>query len=125
MSERLEILEPCIIVRINRRYRSTMSTTELYDVTRGVWRIGPRRSRASFALAVFKGEVKEVFSIESWHKAGSTIYRTRTPESVMRPGRWEFVGTVADAQCRCNYIGKRVDHYFTKGSRSPIIYVGC
>jgi hypothetical protein len=39
------IREPAIVIRINRLYRPGMSAAELYDATRGIWKIDPRRPR--------------------------------------------------------------------------------
>lgn len=55
------VTEPAILIRINQLYRSGMNATELYEVTRGVWRVGVRCEQAHYALAVFQGVVKAVY----------------------------------------------------------------
>jgi hypothetical protein len=119
----LHIDEPVILVRVNRLYEEGMSETALYEITRGVWKVGPRREKAEYALAVYKGEVKAVYSIKSWHRAGWTPYKTRKGLKV--EGRWEFVGAVADEKIRNKYIGRSVKHFFTPHSQNPITYVNC
>ena len=102
-----------------------MIEDELYDATRGVWKLGSRRSRAKYALAVFEGVARQVYEIEGWHPAGTTPYKTRTQESVDRPGRWEFTGRVASDDLRSWYVGSSVGAYFPQGLQSPVVYVHC
>lgn len=118
----VEVLDPALLIRINRLYRHNMSAEELYEVTRGIWKIGPRREAARLALAVFEGVVREVYEIERWHPAGSTPYRFR--ERMEQAGRWEFTGTVAPDPVRSQYRGGSVTAYFKKGLRAPIVYAG-
>jgi len=119
----VEITDPVILVRINRGYRHAMSERELYEITRGVWRLGTRRNKARFALATFEGVVREVYCIEVWHPAGTTSYTTRSSEEVRIPGRWEFVGRVAPESVRSRYVGGSVTRYLKPGLQSPIVYV--
>ena len=119
----IEISDPLLLFRINQRYRYGMSESELYEVTRGVWKLGGMREYAEFALAVFQGIVMEVYSIESWHPAGSTPYQTRSITDVSLDGRWEFLGRVAPDCTRNRYFGHSVADYWKKGARNPIAYV--
>ena len=118
-----KIIEPAILIRINDLYRYDMSEQELYDATRGVWVIGPRREEVEYALAVYQGIVRQVYKVAHWLEAGSTFYSTRTPRDVNAKGRWEFVGTIAPERIRKKYVGRAVDHYFTKNSQNAIKYV--
>lgn len=117
------ITEPALLIRISQYYREGMSSEELYEVTRGVWVIGQRREKVQYALSVVKGIVREVYSILSWHPAGSSPYKTRTKEDVSCSGRWEFIGTIAPSVIREKYCDKSVAHYFEKGAANPIMYV--
>ena len=119
------VAEPAILIRNPRLYREGMSTEELYEATRGVWRIGERRDGAHFALSIVKGIVKEVFVIHQWHPAASTAYSTRPLRDVKIDGRWEFTGVVAPESVRSKYVGRSVAHYFARGNVSPITYVNC
>lgn len=50
-----------------------MSASELYEATRGIWKVGgSRRTRVKYALAVFEGIVQDVFAVESRQRAGSS-----------------------------------------------------
>jgi len=124
-SRPLTIEETCILIRINKLYRPEMTADELYEATRGIWKVGDRRSRASFAVAVFKGVVREVYKIEQWHQAGTTQYRTRTFTPQQCLGRWEFTGAVAIEDMREKFRFGNVSRYLNEGSQNPITYVGC
>jgi hypothetical protein len=118
----VEVVGPSLLIRISRLHRHGMDAEELYEATRGVWRLGVRRESARFAMAVFEGVVREVYEIETWHPAGSTPYRFR--ELSEQAGRWEFTGHVADEPIRSRYRGQSVAAYFKKGQQSPVVYVG-
>jgi hypothetical protein len=123
-AEPVEVIEPALLIRVNQQFRYGMSHQSLYEATRGVWVIGEeRRSYAQLAMAVFAGIVREVYSIESWHEAGTTQYQTRDQHELFSTsdGRWEFVGHVAEDSLRTRYLGKSVAGYLKKGFRSPII----
>jgi hypothetical protein len=115
--------DPVILIRINKRYRHGMTVQELYEVTRGVWKLGHKRERARFAFAVFEGVVREVYEIHSWHEAGTTPYETRAKEDVSLAGRWEFIGVRAPDEIRNKYFGYSVAEYFSQGAQNPIVYV--
>jgi hypothetical protein len=69
------VTEPSILIRINRLYRYGMSIQELYEATRGVWKLGTRRVQAHYAFAVYRGVVREVYQIEGWHPSVSQWMR--------------------------------------------------
>jgi len=115
-----KISEPSVLIRINKLYHFGMSPMELYDVTRGRWRISSKRERARLAFSVYDGIIKEVYEIKHWLPAGSTFStRKDNPPS----DRWEFVGNIAEAATRQKYINKSVASYFAKGSRYPIRFL--
>lgn len=115
--------DPVLLIRINRLYRHGMPVHDLYEATRGVWKVGNRRQKAKYALAVFEGVVREVYEIEAWHPAGATHYTTRLAEDVMIPGRWEFTGRTASEPVRSRYVGHSVAAYLKVGSQNPVAYV--
>lgn len=100
-----------------------MSSRDLYEATRGVWKLGRRREGAQVALAVQSGVILEVYEIHAWHPAGSTPYASRQYEDVNLPGRWEFTGAVAPTDVRDRYIGESVAQYLRPGARAPVLYV--
>jgi hypothetical protein len=115
--------EPSLLIRIPVLYEPSLSTEELYDCTRGVWKLGDRREGARFALAVIDGVVLEVYAIKRWLPAGTTSYAKRSDISV--EGRWEFVGDVAPEAVRSKYKGRSVRSYLPLGFQGPVRYVNC
>ena len=90
-AEPVEITDSVLLFRINQRYRHQMSSLELYEATRGVWKLDKARVNAvRLAFAVFEGVVREVYEIERWHPAGTLRYQTRAAEEVNAPGRLEI-----------------------------------
>lgn len=116
---------PALLIRINRLYRHNMTAEELYEATRGVWRVGPRCRNARYAFAVFEGLVREVYAIESWHPAATTPYVTRDATRLTTNGRREFLGQIADASVRDAYVGRSVAAQFPQGLQNPVVYVNC
>ncbi len=128
--DQANITERAILIRINQLYRYGMDADSLYDVTRGVWVIGPKRECAEYAFSVFKGIVVEVYEIKQWYKAGTqaTLYKTRPDANELYtydPQRWEFDGNIAKKEIRDKYVNKSVKHYLTANSQNPIKYVNC
>jgi hypothetical protein len=117
------ILEPAMLIRINKAYRYGMSDVEMYDATRSAWRVGEKRSQVQYAFSVFEGVVREVYRITGWIEAGATFNVRRNGRAVARPGRWEFVGTLAEPEVRDRYINRYVGHLFTRGAQNPISYI--
>jgi uncharacterized protein len=116
---------PALLIRINRLYRHNMTPQELYEATRGVWKLGVRCTKARYAFAVFEGLVREVYEIEQWHPAATTLYTTRDASQLKTAGRREFLGRVADPEVRDAYVGRSVAEYFVQGQQSPVVYVNC
>ena len=118
---REEITDNIIIIKINRSYRRGMSPEELYDITRGCWK---RRiesvDRAEFALAVYEGEVVEVYRIFAWYSSFDEIRKTVPFDPNIERGRIIFKGEVAEEQIRKKYIGRNVSTLFKRGEASPV-----
>lgn len=111
----VEILEPVILVTVNRLFRRNMNDAEVYEITRGDWVVGERRNKAKYALTVFNGVVRQVYEIQQW-----TPSKARSQESKTQD-RWQFTGIVAnDLQ---HYVGGCVEEYI--GGQNPIKYVNC
>lgn len=125
----VEIIEDVILIRFNQLYHENITEEELYEATRGIWRIGTRRDKADYAFSVYKGVVKEVFAIKSWFHACTLPYKTRNMQDAIRKvkieGRWEFEGELAEDNIRNKYIGKSVKHYLVRGNANPIVYINC
>lgn len=128
--KQIEIDDSVILIRISQAYRPNMTMIELYDYTRGQWRLDPERaSHAKYGLAVYKGIVQEVYSILSWYKAGSTLSTRHGNENIERgrnermEGRYEFIGNLAPDHIRKKYKNKSVAHFFKQGQSNPVSYI--
>jgi uncharacterized protein len=115
-----------LLIRINKEYRNSISKENLYEATRGIWRVNRQRAdNVEYAFAVFKGIVKEVYKVNQWHKAGTLEYLHRDISSFANSERWEFEGEIADENLRSKYIGKSVQNYLKPGNQNPIKYENC
>jgi hypothetical protein len=113
-----DIKHPVVMIKINRLFTYGMSPKDLYDATRGAWKIGDRtRDVAQYAFAVFDGIVQEVFRIDGWaHATKSTSDR----HYAKTDGRWEFYGAVAPQEIRNIYCEMSVRHLWPQGAQNPI-----
>ena len=119
--------EDVILIRLRKEYFSGISSQELYDWTRGVWKASMRSvEKTKYALAISGGIVREVYEIAGWFKGGSTAYFSREsfPEDESWQERVEFVGRVADDTIRNKYIWKDISKLYSNGEQNPIKYVG-
>ena len=119
--KREDITENIIIIKINRSYRPGMSKENLYDVTRGCWKISiPYASAADYALAVSFGEVKEVYKIDEWLPASEERRKTIEYDPEIEKGRIIFKGEVANDKIRNKYLGKNVKGLYRRGESNPV-----
>lgn len=118
-AKKVKVVHKAILITINKLYRSDMSSEELYEVTRGIWRVGERnRNKVDFAFAVYQGTVLEVYRVKQWYPAGTLKYKTRDSSDFKDSGRWEFSGSVAE-DIRDQYV----DFSVGKAGQNPIRYV--
>lgn len=118
-ARKIDISEPVILIRVNWLFRYGMSQDELYEITRGNWKLGVRREKASFAFSVYNGIVRQVYAIE---KDKWSMILTHSKSGITGE-RWRFEGKVADDLKR--YVGRSVEHYLKQGSQNPIKYINC
>ena len=97
-----------VLIKINRSYKEGMPLHELYDVTRGCWKINPQNRKIDYVFSLYNGIIKQVFIPVTWLHCNSTIRYHTTKEEVQVPNgdRWEFVGIVA--QDMKDLVGKKV-----------------
>lgn len=128
---------PTILFRMNQLFSEALTADQLYDATRGIWRVSTSRANAAmYGMAVSKGLVREVYEIDpnSWiqfdpsarplqlpTRASQDIYQ----ESKYQNGYWFFSGKVAAPEIRDKCLMKSVKGYFTPGASNIIQYVGC
>lgn len=116
-----DITDNLVVIKINRSYHSNMSSEELYDYTRGIWR---RKIEsvidADYALSVVFGTVVEVYKIDRWMPATQAVFTTRTCDPERCAKRIAFVGKVAGDDIRSKYIGKSVAKLYEYGEANPV-----
>ncbi len=103
----ISIVEPSVIININRLYKRFMTDLELYEATRKSWVIGKKKENALYAIASYRGLVREVYRINQWHQIGN---------------RWGFNGEIAEEEIRSKYLNQSLEKYITKGGQNPIRY---
>jgi hypothetical protein len=128
----LEFAEPCIIIKIEKEWRYSLTADELYERTRRYWVCAPhnRSPNPRYALAVARGLVREVYRIDHWleyrgwpedrdHSRHSDP-NEEWPASYLRRG---FVGSVAHDLAELKL--KSIEHLTKTGSQNPITYLNC
>lgn len=113
----IEVMEPVLLIVVNRLYRKGMSAEELYAITRGDWVIGPRREKARYACAVYNGIVRAVYTIDKWYAVISS-----NPDH-KQSKRWRFDGVTAHELQ--HYVGGSTVRYAAIGAQNPIRYINC
>jgi hypothetical protein len=118
-AKKINVKHKAILITINKLYRSDMTKEELYETTRGIWKVGEAsRNKVEYAMALFQGIVLEVYRIKQWYPAGTLKYRIRDTSHFKDSGRWEFSGSIAK-DIRDEYV----DFSVGKAGQNPIRYV--
>jgi hypothetical protein len=113
----IAITEPALLIIPNKLFERNVSAERLYEITRGNWPLTERRNKARYAFAVFRGLVREVYTIRAWEAATA-----RSPEQKIQ-SRWRFDGDIArDLR---HYVGGSVATYLKPGGRFPVRYINC
>ena len=119
----VQIDEPVVAISIGRTYRDGISAEELYESTRGIWRLNPQHAEeADLAFAVYQGQIKEVYEVERWQPAGTADYEHREFDSERLEDRYECVGDVASEDLREKYVGRNMP---VRHGQNPIRYINC
>jgi hypothetical protein len=82
------ISEPVLLITVNRLYQNEMSPEKLYEITRGNWVIGARREKAKYGFTVYKGIIREVYTIHNWEE----IFTDNFNHKILK--LWRFNGEV-------------------------------
>lgn len=124
--------DPVVAICINQQFKHCKTADELYQCTRGLWRMSKARAEnAKYVFAVFKGDIKEVYEIERWSDATKSfkefwLKRLRGQGKIIDPtehdGRIEFIGRVASERIRRKYVGKALSR---RHGQNPILYFNC
>lgn len=102
------IEEQAIILNVNKLYERFMSEEQLYNVTCSAWKVSAtRRQTVRYAIAAYRGLVREVYRITSWQA---------------KDDRWEFTATIAEPTVRTKYLNQSLENYIKKGAKNPVRY---
>ena len=94
MTIEARIVDPVVLFEFRRLFALECQPLRFTRRPRGVWKIGPRRDKVRYALAVYEGVVQGAYEISYWQPAWTTPYQTRKFDKTEMPGRGEFVGSV-------------------------------
>ena len=131
-AEPLNFAEPCIIFKIEKEWSNTLTADALYERTRRYWKCAPhnRRSPPSYALAVARGLVREVYRIDQWVDYLGWPEDRDHARITGLDEKWEahdlfrgFVGTVAHELAELKL--KSINHLPKSRSQNPFIYLNC
>lgn len=124
--------EPVVAINIAEQYQFVNNADELYNCTRGFWRLKRESAeKADYAFAVYKGVIKEIYEIDYWVPAKIQTGRislkrlnsqTVSSETALNFGRYQFVGKIAPENVRNKYIERNIP--ITHG-QTTILYFNC
>jgi hypothetical protein len=109
-AEQAEINHKVMLININQFFKYDMSEEALYKATRGNWIVGERRNSINYALATYKGIIREVYKIDFWEK-------------LEQSKRYRFTGDFASEEIRMHYLHKSITSYQKHGAQNPIKYL--
>ena len=124
--------DPVVAINVNHQYQYAQSPEDLYNCTRGMWRLNCRRvERAKYFFAVYQGVVREVYEIDQcipatketrayWDKRLLSQEKHVAP-SVLE-GRSELIGRIASETVRREYVGRRMP---IRHGQNPVRYINC
>ena len=102
-----------VCVKVNRGWRRNMSALELYEITRGNWRLNPRRAEtAEYGIGLTDGVIRSIYRIQAWE-----------PVAGRNPKRYRFFGYETEEMRR--YLGYSLLHHPNHRVRGPLFYLNC
>ncbi len=117
----VNIVHPVLALNISQTYETWMGSQDLYECARGVWKLSTAHaSTVRFILAVYQGQIIEVYEATQWDTAGTTPYTWRKFTAAGLKGRYEFVGVPAPAAIRRMYFGRQLLMPF---GQNPVRYI--
>lgn len=121
-----------VIIKINRLYQRNMTPLELYNCTRGVWRMSRARAEASdYVLAVYHSLVVGVYKPDRWYSCGEAAERLKefrdidlTSEAVKRRLFFEDSNYDDVDEVKGIYLGRTIKHLgYNDKAQNPITYI--
>ena len=91
-----------------------MSALELYEITRGNWRLNPRWAEtAEYGIGLTDGVIRSIYRIQGWE-----------PVAGRNPKRYRFFGYETEAKCGVTF-GYSLLHHPNHRVRGPLFYLNC
>lgn len=120
-----DVTDNIMFIRINRLYRNNMTPLELYEATRGYWKVNVNQAnKVNYVLSVYDGMVLEAYDVTQWLPARSSFMeRDDGRRDEQLTNRYEFIGMIAKDDIREKYVDKSVASFFPAGNANPIKYV--
>ena len=120
-NKKANIIEKVLLVKLSDTFRYNMSPHDLYDITRGIWKVSKERQKVlTHAFAVYDGIIQETYKIEAWFDPDKTYTGINT-DKWKKNGRYEFVGNICN-EMRRKYLLKSVAHYYPLRAQNPVRY---
>jgi hypothetical protein len=124
--------DPVVAININQQYQHARSPEDLYNCTRGMWRLNCERAeRAKYFFAVYQGVIKEVYEIDRCIPATTEtkaywdrrlLSQGRHVPSSVNEGRSEMIGRPAPETIRKKFVGRRMP---IRHTQNPVRYINC
>ena len=117
-----DITERVIAFNLRQSYKKDMTEIELYDITRGCWKVDIKKAQnVDYAFSVYEGTIIEVYKIEKWLRAEELQRATLPYVESLDKGRYGFEGKIAEKGIRDKYVGKSIE--YKKGEQSSFKYL--
>jgi uncharacterized protein len=122
--KKANISEPVLLLKLSETFRYNMTPMELYDYTRGIWKLRENRIKnVSYAFPVYDGIIQETYEVIKWFPAHTT-FNSRLNRKNWDGKRWEFVGQISN-KMRKKYRYKSVSHYWKDKATQSKRYLNC
>lgn len=114
--------EPIVFFKIPNLWTPAMSPADLFEATRGWWKVGERVRRARYALAVHKGVTRAAYRIDYWRERvpADRIPHERGHSESDNHKRLGFWG--AEAPEVAHLVNRSIRH-LPQPAGSPVIYL--
>lgn len=112
----------CVIININGRYNRSMGSDAIYEATKEIWRMNPKRNgkMIKYVLSEYRGLIIDVFEVDEWYKKERQY--TSGKKKGQKYNGWGFNGHKASQDIRELYINKSIAHKKKQGQANPITY---
>lgn len=110
-----DITEKIIAFNLCKSYHENLKKNELYDRTRGCWKISLKKAQqCTYAFSVYQNIIRGVYKIEKWLPA-EELQRETVPNEQGESGRYGFEGTPAEPEIQDKYLNKSLENICKKG----------